>query len=104
MRLSAEHRLHPVLAQELTHLPLFIRAPEKAENILGCLVETRTEMPAWHVVEQAFQEVGGEVIPRSVAGVFEHANVGLVAILCLLFIHPRAPNLIGLRSAGTMPA
>ena len=23
--------------------------------------------------------------------------------LCLLFIHPRAPNLIGLRSAGTMP-
>ena len=24
--------------------------------------------------------------------------------LCLLFIHPRAPNLIGLRSAGTMPA
>ena len=25
-------------------------------------------------------------------------------LLCLLFIHPRAPNLIGLRSAGTMPA
>ena len=24
--------------------------------------------------------------------------------LSLLFIHPRAPNLIGLRSAGTMPA
>ncbi len=24
--------------------------------------------------------------------------------LCLLFIHPRAPNLINLRSAGTMPA
>ena len=24
--------------------------------------------------------------------------------LCLLFIHPRAPNLIGLRSVGTMPA
>ena len=24
--------------------------------------------------------------------------------LCLLFIHPRAPNLIGLRSPGTMPA
>ena len=24
--------------------------------------------------------------------------------LCLLFIHPRAPNLIGLRSAETMPA
>ena len=24
-------------------------------------------------------------------------------ILCLLFIHPRAPNLISLRSAGTMP-
>ena len=26
-----------------------------------------------------------------------------VGWLCLLFIHPRAPNLIGLRSAGTMP-
>ena len=24
--------------------------------------------------------------------------------LCLLFIHPRAPNLISLRPAGTMPA
>ena len=24
--------------------------------------------------------------------------------LCLLFIHPGAPNLISLRSAGTMPA
>ena len=27
-----------------------------------------------------------------------------VARLCLLFIHPRAPNLINLRSASTMPA
>ena len=25
-------------------------------------------------------------------------------LLCLLFIHPGAPNLISLRSAGTMPA
>ena len=23
--------------------------------------------------------------------------------LCLLFIHPRSPNLIGLRSTGTIP-
>ena len=29
---------------------------------------------------------------------------GVGSQLCLLFIHPRAPNLIGLRSAGTMPA
>ena len=28
----------------------------------------------------------------------------LTRSLCLLFIHPRAPNLISLRSAGTMPA
>ena len=27
-----------------------------------------------------------------------------VTYLCLLFIHPGAPNLISLRSAGTMPA
>ena len=31
-------------------------------------------------------------------------SIGQVARLCLLFIHPRAPNLISLRSAGTMPA
>ena len=29
---------------------------------------------------------------------------GQDAGLCFLFIHPRAPNLINLRSAGTMPA
>ena len=29
---------------------------------------------------------------------------GSELLLCLLFIHPRAPNLINLRSAGTMPA
>ena len=28
----------------------------------------------------------------------------LAVALCLLFIHPRAPNLINLRSASTMPA
>ena len=28
----------------------------------------------------------------------------LFETLCLLFIHPRAPNLINLRSASTMPA
>ena len=30
--------------------------------------------------------------------------LGREALVCLLFIHPRAPNLINLRSAGTMPA
>ena len=29
---------------------------------------------------------------------------GSAKLLCLLFIHPRARNLISLRSAGTMPA
>ena len=29
---------------------------------------------------------------------------GITSDLCLLFIHPGAPNLISLRSAGTMPA
>ena len=29
--------------------------------------------------------------------------IDTLAYLCLLFIHPRAPNLISLRSAGTMP-
>ena len=34
------------------------------------------------------------------------ADIGIqkaIASLCLLFIHPRAPNLIGLRSTGTIP-
>ena len=30
--------------------------------------------------------------------------VQVAPTLCLLFIHPRAPNLISLRSARTMPA
>ena len=32
------------------------------------------------------------------------ALVLVTGLLCLLFIHPGAPNLISLRSAGTMPA
>ena len=32
------------------------------------------------------------------------AEFDLAFRLCLLFIHPRAPNLTSLRSAGTMPA
>ena len=39
---------------------------------------------------------------------YADANPKLTAVvtsrLCLLFIHPRAPNLINLRSASTMPA
>ena len=38
----------------------------------------------------------GERVPEN--------NDEAVKWLCLLFIHPRAPNLISLRSAGTMPA
>ena len=36
--------------------------------------------------------------------VSEAQRIRLAHRLCLLFIHPRAPNLICLRSAGTMPA
>ena len=32
-----------------------------------------------------------------------NATLAVPGKLCLLFIHPRAPNLISLRSAGTMP-
>ena len=35
---------------------------------------------------------------------FFYAKQTPLSNLCLLFIHPRAPNLISLRSAGTMPA
>ena len=42
----------------------------------------------------------------AVTGQLAGALYGLNAIpdLCLLFIHPGAPNLISLRSAGTIPA
>ena len=39
---------------------------------------------------------GGGERPRQHQGGQDH--------LCLLFIHPGAPNLISLRSAGTIPA
>ena len=38
------------------------------------------------------------------AAVMIGAGFSKNAVLCLLFIHPRAPNLISLRSAGTMAA
>ena len=43
--------------------------------------------------KQALDEVASIVNPDTILG-----------WLCLLFIHPRAPNLISLRSARTMPA
>ena len=43
------------------------------------------------------------------AAEYKHVVLGLIFLkyisdVCLLFIHPGAPNLISLRSAGTMPA
>ena len=40
-------------------------------------------------------------LPRRGRG---RGSIGARQTLCLLFIHPRAPNLINLRSASTMPA
>ena len=43
--------------------------------------------------------------PENVARIFMGSpTVPTGGWLCLLFIHPRAPNLINLRSASTMPA
>ena len=47
------------------------------------------------------QALGREALAQ-IASVATPAT--LLRWLCLLFIHPRAPNLISLRSAGTMPA
>ncbi len=41
---------------------------------------------------------------EEIAGLKGKHEKGRTHNLCLLFIHPRAPNLLGLRSAGTMPA
>ena len=49
------------------------------------------------------QALGREALAQ-IASVATPATLLRWYRLCLLFIHPRAPNLIGLRSAGTMPA
>ncbi len=56
-----------------------------------------TEYVVHYHTERNHQGLGNELLTPLPAS----ANS---AGLCLLFIHPRAPNLIGLRSAGTMPA
>ena len=61
-------------------------------NILDSTAAVR-RLVAFYVDEH------NEKIPRALLGGRTPDEV-----LCLLFIHPRAPNLIGLRSAGTMPA
>ena len=61
-------------------------------NILDSTAAVR-RLVAFYVGEH------NEKIPRALLGGRTPDEV-----LCLLFIHPRAPNLIGLRSAGTMPA
>ena len=45
---------------------------------------------------------GGKGIRKALVDVL--GDLAVIQRLCLLFIHPRAPNLISLRSAGTMLA
>ena len=49
-------------------------------------------------IREGFDNNLSDYMDENVIAQAFHHNV------CLLFIHPRAPNLIGLRSAGTMPA
>ena len=44
------------------------------------------------------------IAERDLAGATPESLARALLRLCLLFIHPGAPNLISLRSAGTMPA
>ena len=88
------------------------------------MVETLTSNGADHPFDKWILPRGARcgkdlLYPETVDASVEVRSVGLVSIpyqvprrcipwksidLCLLFIHPRAPNLINLRSAGTMPA
>ena len=76
------------------------RLSESAVNtVLGQLLRSG-ELPTLGAVEVLLQL--SETPPLEDVHIDE---VELTAYdLCLLFIHPRAPNLINLRSAGTMPA
>ena len=67
---------------------------------------------AWAIEERGdhrvLSEASGTCVfldPRTKGcGIYDVRPTQCRNFLCLLFIHPRAPNLIGLRSAGTMPA
>ena len=69
-----------------------------------------TEYVVHYHTERNHQGLGNELItplPASAndAGpIVSRERLGGILNLCLLFIHPGAPNLISLRSAGTMPA
>ena len=78
------------------------------DGALGPVANTDTKL----LIYGLFQK--GRVLAQD-GGMLRAVDVGMLpalgidaqlerGTLCLLFIHPRAPNLIGLRSAGTMPA
>ena len=46
----------------------------------------------------------GPHLDQNVLAGYAAVALALILDLCLLFIHPGAPNLISLRSAGTIPA
>ena len=56
----------------------------------------RLAVKAQALGREALAQIASVATPATLLRWYRH--------LCLLFIHPRAPNLIGLRSAGTMPA
>ena len=70
-------------------------------------VVSEQENPTWGytrlrgAVKNLGHELGRNTIKNS--GLDMNSDATLSRGLCLLFIHPRAPNLTSLRSAGTMP-
>ena len=73
---------------------------QNSRSALGTAANTDTKL----LIYGLFQK--GRVLAQDGVGPNKGRQRGMrkqVDWLCLLFIHPRAPNLIGLRSAGTMP-
>ena len=72
---------------QVTSFSAIVPILESLANLLHCCVDNL----------EPFRAAGDQWVKP-------FALLHALADLCLLFIHPRAPNLIGLRSAGTMPA
>ena len=113
-----------MLRADLVELGFDVEASKRAKDKIKRPVffgenaqpDLQYEVDAWHPKWRAGLEVEAgrawmgnaiyrDLIQALVMVDMDHLFLAVPkAYLCLLFIHPRAPNFISLRSAGTMPA
>ena len=74
-------------------------------RLLGNIATPKLDASPLRAIESCWEGELPEFDNVGAANELFESLMGLwnVYVLCLLFIHPRAPNLINLRSASTMP-